>query len=139
MTASWEGARFSILVGVDNLADCGGRLPKGKILVHSSGNFILRCPACGAMQFTTGKLSGTPDHPTIDRAVHCGAGICKRCGVWFRVQGGVAVPDSEPSSSQAKDIPDALRRAGVRPATKLADAIASVTADDIARATKRRD
>lgn len=123
----WEGKQFSILEGFDNLADCGGRLPPGKILVHHSGNFILNCPACGAMQFTTGKLSGPPSHPTIDRAVHCGSGICKRCGVWFRVVGGVARPDLSPQKAKEAEIPDKLKKAGVRRPPLLADAIGKLT------------
>jgi len=123
----WEGKRFELLEGVDNLTDCGGRLPPGKILAHHSGNFILNCPACGAMQFTTGKLSGAPSHPTIDRVVHCGAGICKRCGVYFRIEGGAAKPDTAPQEAAPRDIPDKLKKAGVHKSPSLADEIRKVT------------
>ncbi len=126
MTKDWEGKRFSMLEGVDSLADCGGRLPPGKILQHHSGNFILNCPSCGSMQFTAGRLQGTSDAPTIDRVIHCGAGICKRCGVRFRIEGGTAKPEIMSDTAPAVELPEKLKKAGVRKQTSLADELKKV-------------
>ena len=95
------------------------RIRKGEILRHKNGSVILNCPACGATQFARVGVSGADDNPTLDGPVHCGAGHCKRCGVWFTVVGG-RTKETEPRPHKRLDIPEPLKRAGVKPPPKIA-------------------
>lgn len=90
------------------------RLTKGEILVHKNGSVLLNCPACNALQFARLDVIGDDEKPTIRGAVHCGAGYCKKCGVWFTVSGGQTREATEPVS---KTVPISVKlvKAGVKP------------------------
>ncbi len=81
------------------------RLNRGEIMVHESGNLILNCPACNAMQFTIAKLHNPGAAPSLSKPVLCGAGTCKRCAVLFTIENGVTriLPEQEPEQEQASE------------------------------------
>jgi len=64
-------------------------LSRGEIMKHTSGNLILNCPACNAMQFVTVTLEGDP--PTLRGEVLCGAGRCQRCALRFSIRSGQTI------------------------------------------------
>lgn len=70
------------------------------------------------MQFACSKLIGTPEMPTLENAIHCGAGHCKRCGIWFTIQNGKTVITEQPVKGQIP-LTDKLKEAGVKRAPKL--------------------
>ena len=72
------------------------------------------------MQFAASKLIGTPEVPTLESVIHCGAGHCKKCGIWFKVQNGKTVISEEPVIEKVP-LSDKLREAGVKRAPKLPD------------------
>ena len=113
----WYTGPYSILKDVTSLQQ--RRAPgRGDIIAHASGAVILRCPKCAAVQFTRADILNSPDAPTLDRPVQCGAGHCKKCGVWFSINKGRAIP-SEPVAKKPPRLPETLVRAGVRPPPKL--------------------
>lgn len=110
---AWYDGPYSVVEGVDSL----GMMPhirRGQIIAHQSGAVILRCPACNAMQFGAAKVLNSPEKPTLDRPLQCGSGHCKKCGVWFQIVNGKAVPAESPNKEKG-EIPRKLFRAGVRP------------------------
>lgn len=102
---------------ITSLAACGGRLPPGDILL-SGRVLILHCPACQSLQFAARTVSGHDAAPNVLQPVQCGAGFCRKCGVWFRILTGR--PEIVPAPmSVAVPVSDALRASGVRPPPKL--------------------
>lgn len=102
---------------ITSLAACGGRLPPGDILL-SGRVLILHCPACLSLQFAARTVSGHDAAPNILQPVQCGAGFCRKCGVWFRLVTGR--PEIVPAPTAASvAIPDALQAIGVQAAPKL--------------------
>lgn len=93
-------------------SDLKKRLEPGEIIHHSSGNFILCCPFCNALQFSVNKNTGTTDKPNFDKPVLCGAGQCKKCAKVFSVQDGETVMAELDYSVKIK-LPDILIDAGV--------------------------
>lgn len=92
----------------------------GEILLHKSKMVILNCPECNAMQFTAAKNIGTVERPTLSKPIQCGAGHCRRCGIWFSVVNGeTVIHDDDPRDKPASFLPRKLRKAGVRPPPKL--------------------
>ena len=89
------------------------KLAPGQILRHRSGAVVLNCPACNAMQFAHSPLVGPDDAPTLTKPVHCGAGLCRGCAVWFAVRNGHTEPAPAPVPERP-EIPERLARAGVR-------------------------
>lgn len=63
-------------------------LKQGEILVHKSGNTLINCPKCNAMQFTAVKVEGDSSAPTLRGTIVCGAGHCTRCAFVFTVRAG---------------------------------------------------
>ena len=96
------------------------KLLPGVIVKHRSGALLLNCPACNSMQFTCDQLKGTDDKPTLDGPIHCGAGFCKRCGVWFAIKNGKSFVAKAPVRDNVL-IPDKLKNAGVKRPPKLPD------------------
>ncbi len=99
--------------------DAGSGLPvRGEIVRHRSGAVVLRCPACNSIQFAHSPITGPDDAPTLLKPIQCGAGNCKRCGVWFSVDAGKTVITEAPETP-VRPIPAKLRRGGVKEAPKL--------------------
>jgi len=71
----------------------------------------MRCPACGVTSVVAGRLAGPDEAPTLLEPVRCGCD--GRCGRWFRIAAGRAVP-CDPPNRPATPIPDILSRLGVR-------------------------
>jgi hypothetical protein len=99
-------------IGVGDLGKTWRTLERGEILRHHHGKvLILRCPACGKVQFVARELKGSDDFPTIMPPVVCGGGACKACAKRFRIIDGKAdILDDGPST----DLPEELKRAGVK-------------------------
>ena len=112
----WYGGGWQILPGVESL-ESHPHLRPGEIVRHRTGAIILTCPACHAMQFALAKVSGTDERPTLDRPVHCGAGHCRRCGIWFTITDGVAALAAPPTQATT-EVPARLARAGVHRAPR---------------------
>lgn len=93
------------------------RLAPGEIMRHHTGQVVINCPACNAMQIGSG-VKGDPQAPTLAAPVHCGKGFCHRCGVWFTIVGGRTEEAKKPPV-RTTAIPPELRRNGVRPAPSL--------------------
>lgn len=93
----------------------------GEILMHKSGAVVLNCPECRAMQFTHAKNVGTPEIPTLSKPILCGAGHCRRCGIWFSViNGETVVHDGDPRGEKPKMMLSIkLKKAGVKSPPKL--------------------
>ena len=72
------------------------------------------------MQFAASKLIGTPEMPTLESVIHCGAGHCKKCGIWFTVQNGKTVVCEKPEVNKIP-ISDKLKAPGVKRPPKLPD------------------
>jgi|GEM_PF-4653239 uncharacterized protein YbaR (Trm112 family) len=89
----------------------------GEVMRHRSMVLILHCPACRSLQFAAADLSGTEDAPTTS-PIHCGAGTCKKCGIWFRIIDGHAAVVPEPDRPKTP-ISETLAAAGVKPPPKL--------------------
>ena len=89
------------------------RLSQGEMLIHKNGSILLNCPACNALQFARVEVIGDKKKPTIRGVVHCGAGHCKRCGVWFSVSGGRTTQETEPVKKSVV-ISTKLKVAGVK-------------------------
>ena len=109
----WYDGPFRVVPGVEEL----GRMPhigQGDILKHKSGAVVLRCPACNAMQFARAKVMNSDETPTLDQPIQCGAGHCKKCGVWFTVKNGRAQKAEKPKPKKT-ELPDKLKKAGVGP------------------------
>lgn len=70
-------------------AYAAGQLAPGDI-VQRGPVAIVRCPACAALQFTPQIATGHPEAPDLLAPIRCGAGTCRRCGVWFRIHTGRA-------------------------------------------------
>jgi hypothetical protein len=98
-----------------NSLEQGVTTKPGEILLHRSKAIILNCPVCNAMQFTAAKNIGSREKPTLSKPVHCGAGHCRRCGVWFSVTNGKTVlhEEGDPREAPAMLLSTKLRRAGV--------------------------
>jgi hypothetical protein len=108
----WYDGQYSV---IDATALEGGQAVKrGEIMKHRSGAVIIRCPRCNALQFTAADVQGPPDAPTLSKPIQCGAGTCKRCGVWFRIAAGKAIPADPATAQPSKPIPEKLARAGVK-------------------------
>ena len=114
MTPLDEAMTYRLERGATSLRALGGRLPRGLILERQPGLYILACPACAAMQFVAGVLSGTDAAPTFAQPITCGAGRCKQCGITFRIVGG-RCQRVERAAPAPRSIPDPLRAAGVHP------------------------
>lgn len=114
--AEWFKGPYFVLEGVDRLAI--KRPARGEIIAHDSGAVVLRCPACAAIQFARAKILNSPKTPTLDRPIQCGSGHCKRCGVWFTIRNGEAMPAEAPEKKEVA-LPDKLKRAGVHPQPEL--------------------
>lgn len=56
------------------------RVQLGEIMVHTSGNLLLNCPKCHALQFSPLEVVGDKKTPTLRGVVTCGSGYCRRCG-----------------------------------------------------------
>ncbi len=118
MSEMYTGS-YRVLKEVSTLAQ--RRLPgRGDILRHKSGAIVLRCPKCVAIQFTRAEVLDSDDSPTLDRPVQCGAGHCKKCGIWFTIHSGRAAEVPKPEK-KPQEIPKVLARAGVHPSPKLPD------------------
>jgi len=112
--SEWYDGPYKVLDGVDQMAR-RPRPGRGDIIAHRSGALVLRCPACNALQFTRGTVFNAKESPTIDRPIHCGSGHCQKCGVWFSIKNGRALPAKAPEKTKLK-IPEKLARAGVHEA-----------------------
>jgi len=97
---------------VASMADVGGRVPAGDIIVRGAV-ILLGCPCCTALQFAARAVTGFDEAPNVLEPVQCGAGACRRCGVWFRIVTGRPELVERPPG-RALAIPAALRVAGVR-------------------------
>jgi hypothetical protein len=79
----------------------------GQIVRHIDGhgqptnNWRLCCPACGKRVHIYAKQIGAPEAPTFDAPLRCGC--TARCGVWFRITAGRAVP-CDPPGKAGEDI-----------------------------------
>jgi hypothetical protein len=93
----------------------------GEIIKHRSGAVVLCCPVCNAMQFAHAPITGTDDAPTIAKPIQCGAGNCKRCGIWFSIDAGKTVVVAGPTDKLPREMPTKLVDAGVKPPPKLPD------------------
>lgn len=61
----------------------------GEIAQRTDDLVVFRCPACRALQFAIGKLSGPDNAPTVDVELECG---CKSmCGEMFSVIDGKVI------------------------------------------------
>jgi hypothetical protein len=89
----------------------------GEVMRQRSNVLVLRCPACRALQFTAASISGPDDSPTTS-PIHCGAGTCKRCGIWFKLVDGRAALVPAPVDP-TPPVPAKLAEAGVKKAPKL--------------------
>ena len=90
-----------------------GMPDKNQIVRHKSGAIILRCPKCNAVQFTCSEITGPDDAPTLKKMIQCGAGMCKKCGVWFGITAGKTIyPDT--IKTQLTPIPEKLSNAGIK-------------------------
>jgi len=98
------------------------KLRPGEIIAHRSGAIVLNCPACNAMQFAHSPLEGDRNSPTLGKPVHCGAGKCKACAVWFGVRSGTTFEAAKPNAAVAA-IPDELKKAGVHESPSLEAAV----------------
>lgn len=67
------------------------RLDRGEILIHKSGNLLLNCPACNALQFSTVGVENDTQYPSLLGVVQCGNGGCLRCKALFTVRAGKTV------------------------------------------------
>ena len=106
-------ARYTADPAATSMDLVSGRVARGTI-VRSGAVLVLACPACAKMQFTAHAMTGPPDAPTVSEPIHCGAGYCKRCGVWFRIDAGVPeVMGAPPEPTPERPIPQRLRDAGV--------------------------
>lgn len=88
-----------VVIDKDKLS--GTRPKQGQIILYKtrkgdpSGQMVLRCPFCGALQFCAGQVEGNNDTPTVKRPITCG---CKqRCGNTFRIRSGEVHPEQSPS------------------------------------------
>lgn len=112
--------RYRVRRDVASLAEVKGRPEAGSIIV-TGRVLVLHCPACGALQFTPREVTGHDEAPNVLEPIQCGAGFCRRCGVWFRIVTGEAQLVA-PEGGAAVAIPDKLARAGVaRPAPLKAE------------------
>jgi hypothetical protein len=94
------------------------RLALGDLLVLRSGAVMLRCPACGTLQFIVATCTGDPEQPSLDSATTCAARDCrtKRCACrWTVVNGVTRLEVAAPPPPPAPRISPALVAAGVRP------------------------
>lgn len=113
----WYEGPFRVVPDIKELKDRPSPA-RGDIIAHRSGAVVLRCPRCGAMQFTRADILNDPSAPTLDRPIQCGSGHCKKCGIWFVIQRGRAKEVQEPEKKKTA-IPDRLARAGVTPPPEL--------------------
>ena len=104
--------RYTVDPVATSLELVGGRVPRGTI-IRSGAVLVLACPACGKLQFTPNQITGPDLAPTIADPIHCGAGYCKRCGIWFRIVAGRPELLPAPPAKPPTPIPVALARAGV--------------------------
>jgi hypothetical protein len=113
----WFKGPYYVLEKVDSL-ETKPRPGRGEIIAHKSGAVILRCPQCGALQFGRAVILNSPATPTLDRPLQCGSGHCKKCGVWFIIRNGEALPAEAPERKE-RVLPEKLRKAGVRYVPRL--------------------
>jgi len=78
-------------------------LRKGEVMKHKSGNTMLNCPACGALQFTAKQVEGDDDSPTLRGVVVCGNGGCVKCKASFTSTAGRTVESEQPPKSKGID------------------------------------
>lgn len=97
----------------------GGGVDVGEIIKHKSGAVILKCPKCGALQFTHSPITGPYDAPTLSKRIQCGGGHCKQCAIWFSVDAGKTVIHEGPETKRGVMIPKSLRDAGVKTAPTI--------------------
>jgi hypothetical protein len=115
--SEWFSGPYFVLEKVDSL-ETKPRIGRGEIIAHKSGAIILRCPKCAALQFTRAVILNAPATPSLDRPVQCGSGHCKKCGVWFTIKNGEALPAEAPEP-KPRVLPEKLRKAGVRYVPRL--------------------
>ena len=106
--------RYKVRRDVASLAEIGGKVAPGEIIVHKTGNLLLNCPKCGKIQFAAAKLEGSDEAPNIMAPIQCGSGYCQRCGVWFRIVTGKPEILEAPPGREPLDIPKELLQAGVK-------------------------
>lgn len=106
--------RYHVRRDVKSLAEIGGKVGPGEIIIHKTGNLLLNCPKCGKVQFATAQLEGSDEAPDIMTPIQCGSGYCHRCGVWFRIVTGQPEIIEDPPERESTNIPDELRNAGVK-------------------------
>jgi len=86
----------------------------GQVARRDTGVVVLRCPECRALQFAYSPISGPDDKPTLAKPIQCGAGHCKRCGIWFSIVAGkTIVHDDDPREKPVRSLPKKLTKAGV--------------------------
>lgn len=105
------------------------RLKMGEIMRHRSGAVLFRCPKCNALQFSHVGISGNDGFPTLSKGVQCGAGMCKKCAIWFTVKSGTTVLSNQPEEKEPRPMPDKLTDAGVHRQPNLEDSIAKQKVD----------
>jgi len=106
--------RYHVRRDVQSLQETGGKVAPGEIIVHRTGTLLLNCPKCGKVQFVAAKLEGSDQAPDIMKPIQCGAGYCNRCGVWFKIVTGRPIIVEEVPVVKQAEIPDVLKRAGVK-------------------------
>jgi len=114
----WYSGPFSVSEGISSLQQ-RPRPGRGEIIIPRVNQAILRCPACGALQFALVQVTGPATKPTLDRPVRCGAGSCKACGILFTIIDGTAQKAAVPEAF-ASPLPISARlQAVLRPVPKL--------------------
>jgi uncharacterized protein YbaR (Trm112 family) len=101
------------------------RLKPGEIMKHKSGTVLLNCPACNSLQFAKASVISSDILPSLDRAIQCGSGFCKRCGVWFRIIDGKTI-EQEKQNPKTIPLPKILVDAGVTKQKSLAEEIRKI-------------
>jgi hypothetical protein len=112
----FDSPRYTVHPTARSLREVGGKIAPGTILAHSAVVIITTCPACGSMLIAPGPVRGELCAPVVDRPVRCGAGLCKKCGILFRIMNGIA--EEVIDETAAIPIPDKLKAAGVVPPPK---------------------
>ena len=123
MTEKWYQGPWKVIAET-SMAEKARLLP-GEIMKHGSGTILLNCPACNSVQFAKATVIGSDILPSLDKAIQCGSGFCRRCGVWFRIIDGKTVEQDAPVRVDTV-IPEKLAAAGVTKAPSLAEEIRKI-------------
>jgi len=110
----WYDGNYAVLPDVNELSQ-RPHIGRGDIVKHKSGAIILRCPACGAVQFARAQILNSDKAPTLSQPVHCGSGHCQKCAIWFTIKNGRAEKTKEPKPAKV-ELSNKLKAAGVGPA-----------------------